>query len=300
MEMNQIRYFLAVCESLNFTKAAEHCNVSQPSLTRAIQKLEEELGGQLLRRERARTHLTDLGRLMQPHLERLMAASEAARSEADSYQTLETAPLRLGVMCTLGSAYLVSFFERLHRAIPAAEMQLRDASGNELIEDLMAGELDVAFIGMPSYPERMHAQPLYAERYVISFPKGHRFERMNTVPMREMEGETYLLRANCELATNFEEFAGCPWPYKMTIPYQTEREDWIQCMIAAGMGCAFMPETMPVLPGICQRVLTDPEVERTTSLVTVAGRRYSPALKVLVNLVSSHEWQSVPGLELKS
>ncbi len=81
----------------------------------------------------------------------------------------------------------------------------------------------------------------------------------------------------------------------MTIPYETEREDWIQCMIAAGMGCAFMPETMPVLPGICQRVLTDPEVERTTSLVTVAGRRYSPALKVLVNLVSSHEWRSVPG-----
>ncbi len=294
MEMRQIRYFLAVCECLNFTKAAEHCNVSQPSLTRAIQKLEEEFGGQLLRRERARTHLTDLGRLMRPHLERLLAASKAARSEAENFQSLETAPLRLGVMCTLGSAYLVSFFERLHRAIPAAEMQLCDASGSELIEDLMAGELDVAFIGMPGYPERMNAQPLYTERYVISFPKGHRFERMNAVPLREMEGETYLLRANCGLATHFEEFAGFPWPYNMTIPYKSEREDWIQCMIAAGMGCAFMPETMPVLPGICRRILIEPEIERTTSLVTVAGRRYSPALKVPVNLVHDEDWKLVP------
>src|SRR5579862_9438158 len=67
MEMHQIRYFLAVCDSLNFTRAAEACNVTQPALTRAIQKLEEELGSLLLHRERSRTHLTDFGQLMRPH-----------------------------------------------------------------------------------------------------------------------------------------------------------------------------------------------------------------------------------------
>jgi DNA-binding MarR family transcriptional regulator len=69
MELHQIRYFLAVAETLNFNRAAERCNVSQPTLTRAIKKLEEELGGPLFRRERKLTHLTDLGRLMRPHLE---------------------------------------------------------------------------------------------------------------------------------------------------------------------------------------------------------------------------------------
>jgi DNA-binding transcriptional LysR family regulator len=71
MEMHQIRYFLAVCETLNFTRAAEQCNVTQPALTRAIQKLEEELGGLLFRRERHLTHLTDLGRLVRPQLEQV-------------------------------------------------------------------------------------------------------------------------------------------------------------------------------------------------------------------------------------
>ena len=81
MEMHQVRYFLAVCEALNFTRAAEACHVAQPSLTTAIKKLEAELGGELFRRERSRTHLTDLGKLMRPHLETIYAASEAAKAD---------------------------------------------------------------------------------------------------------------------------------------------------------------------------------------------------------------------------
>ncbi|MBV8650613.1 MAG: LysR family transcriptional regulator, partial [Alphaproteobacteria bacterium] len=68
MEMHQIRYFLAVADALNFTRAADKCNVAQPSLTRAIKLLEEELGGPLLHRERARTHLSELGKMVLPYL----------------------------------------------------------------------------------------------------------------------------------------------------------------------------------------------------------------------------------------
>ena len=78
MEMHQARYFLAVCETLNFTRAAEQCHVAQPSLTKAIKKLEDELGGELFRRERARTHLTDLGRMMKPHLEQVVESAQRA------------------------------------------------------------------------------------------------------------------------------------------------------------------------------------------------------------------------------
>lgn len=76
MEMQQVRYFLAFCETLNFARAAETCNVSQPTLTRSVRKLEEELGELLLRREHLLTHLTDFGRLVRPHLEQMMAEAE--------------------------------------------------------------------------------------------------------------------------------------------------------------------------------------------------------------------------------
>src|SRR5690242_8318889 len=79
VEMHQIRYFLAVCETLNFTRAAEACNVSQPSLTRAIKGLEDELGGPLFRRERNNTHLTGLGEMMRPHLTQVLIETDAAK-----------------------------------------------------------------------------------------------------------------------------------------------------------------------------------------------------------------------------
>ena len=85
MELHQIRYFLKACETLNFTRAAEQCGVSVPSLSRAIHTLEEELGGQLFRRERHLTHLTDLGRLMQMHLSTIDKAADAAKRDAKDY-----------------------------------------------------------------------------------------------------------------------------------------------------------------------------------------------------------------------
>ena len=74
MEFHQVRYFLALCTTLNFTRAAEACNVTQPALTRAIQRLEEEFGGPLFQRERSLTQLTELGRLMRPLMEQTLAA----------------------------------------------------------------------------------------------------------------------------------------------------------------------------------------------------------------------------------
>jgi len=107
MEMHQIRYFLAVCETLNFTRAAENCNVTQPALTRAIQKLEDELGGLLFRRERHLTHLTDLGRLMRPQLEQVsfgrgaeLGAQPRAPGEQCRWATACTVSPRANVSAT--------------------------------------------------------------------------------------------------------------------------------------------------------------------------------------------------------
>ena len=82
MELHQIRYFLAVASTLNFTRAAEQCNVTQPALTKGVQKLEQELGGPLIYRERQLTQLTDLGKEVLPMLERTLASAETARRRA--------------------------------------------------------------------------------------------------------------------------------------------------------------------------------------------------------------------------
>ena len=90
MEMHQVRYFLAVAQELNFSRAAEKCNVSQPSLSRAIQQLEGELGGQLFHRERHLTHLTDLGQMVRPHLETVYNAAVKAKSLSQRSKSAKT------------------------------------------------------------------------------------------------------------------------------------------------------------------------------------------------------------------
>ena len=290
MEMHQVRYFLALVDCLNFTRAAEICNVSQPALTKAIRKLEEELGGQLFRRERTHTHLTDLGHLMKPHLEAVMAASSAARVEAQSFQRLEKAPLVLGVMCTIGPRRLIGFFKGLEREVPTIEVSLREGPGDYILDQMLQGNLDLALLALPTYPERLDARPLYAERYVVGFSDRHRFAALDQVPLRALNGEDYLNRANCE----YPEYMAALHPgtedLDLRIRYESEREDWIQAMILAGMGCAIMPEFLPIMPGIHTRPLVEPSVARTISLVTVAGRRFSPPVRAVVALAQRFDW----------
>src|SRR5437016_5616679 len=104
MEMHQIRYFLAVARTLNFTRAAEECNVAQPSLTRAIKLLEDELGGELFRRERSHSHLTDLGQRMLPLLQQCYDTAQGVKSLATAIKRGEVATLRLALSRTVDIA----------------------------------------------------------------------------------------------------------------------------------------------------------------------------------------------------
>src|SRR5918993_3827797 len=113
MEMHQIRYFLAVCEELNFTRAAERCNVAQPSLTRAIKLLEEELGGPLFHRERSNTHLSELGRMVKPYLEQVYDQAQEAKRQALEFTRLKKTSLKLGVMCTIQPNQLIELVSGL-------------------------------------------------------------------------------------------------------------------------------------------------------------------------------------------
>src|SRR4051794_21822215 len=107
MEMSQIRYFRALCDELNFTRAAERCNVSQPSLTRAIRLLEEEFGGPLFHRERTNTHLSELGRIIKPHLDQVFEQTLLAAKQAREFASMHRVKLTVGVMCTIAPTGLV-------------------------------------------------------------------------------------------------------------------------------------------------------------------------------------------------
>ena len=289
METHQIRYFLAACETLNFTRAAERCDVSVPSLTRAVHALEEELGGQLFRRERSLTHLTDLGRLMQQHLSAAQYATEAARREAARYTAADTI-LKMGVTATMPARHLVGYLKALRAAAPELELQIWEANCEELGGALLEGKVDVAIMTSPEFDDPLRPMHLFSERYHVAFARGHRYERMNAVPMREFEGEAYIKRLHCEFPSNFARLAIAK-PYQaVRVRYVGEREDWVQAMVSAGLGMTVMPEFLPIVPGIEMRLVVEPEVQRQVSLVTVAGRPHSRPVELAVRTARSFAW----------
>ncbi|MFK7859259.1 MAG: LysR family transcriptional regulator [Granulosicoccus sp.] len=300
MELHQIRYFLALAEDLNFTRAAERCGVSQPSLTRAIKRLEEELGSQLVRRERNRTHLTELGRRIQPRLEQALSLTEIVRTEALDFSKIGSASLCLGVMCTIGPSRIIPIVNHLGSEFPELALTVRTSSGSEIIEWLLSGKVDVAIVGLPHYPDEVAAHKLYHETYMVAFPPRHRFTQLESIPLRALEGESYLERLNCEYMDFFHsELRGYePSVFKSledsieswVVRHESEHEDWIQAMIVAGMGCAIIPKYLSLYSELQMRPLVEPEITRSISVATVRGRRHTPIVSVFNELCMQMNW----------
>lgn len=290
MDIHHIRYFLAVCETRNFTRAAESCNVTQPALSRAIQQLEDEMGGLLFRRERNLTHLTDLGALLKPRFQAILEGLAGARQDASRFLCLEDANLTVGIMCTIGPRRFTGLLADFNLRHAGIQLQLVEGVPAGLSELLEAGEIDVALMSTSGeFPDRFNVTPLYKERFVIACPTGHRLLGSPEVPVKALDGETYLRRVNCEFREYLADLCDEQGVH-LNISYVSEREDWIQNLVAGGLGICFIPEFSAIIPGLQVRPVIEPEVWREVCLVTVAGRRFSPAVATFVNAVKSYSW----------
>lgn len=286
MEMHQVRYFLAIAREGSFSRAAAICSVAQPSITRAIRRLEDEMGGLLFDRRRNKVVLTELGRSVLPRFERVDAElAEASRCAALAV-TERRHLLRLGLMCTLGPQRLLELLDSASPRIKGFELRLQEGKARTIMEQLIADHFDVAIACLPKFPEEISAQPLFSERYVVAFRCGHRFERMDEVAFGELVGEDYLERLNCEFDEYYADHFG-DQPFDLNVRYSSEREDWIQAMIVAGYGIAILPEYLPLMPGIMIRPLSQPSMTREVSLLTIRGRRHAPAADAFIRAASA-------------
>ena len=291
MEMHQVRYFLAVAEELNFSRAAEKCNVSQPSLSRAIQLLEGEFGGQLFRREHSRTHLSDLGKMIRPHLETVYKAAKKAKELSRDVTKMQKTPFKLGIMSTISPNEIVDLIAALEARYEGLELRLCDASAADLRKRLLVGDLEVVIYALPGEEadERTHVQPLFSEQMVIAVNRQHRLANEVGFPVKELNGEHYIHRMNCEFA-GYADHILQEKGVTCTPTFWSERDDWTLAMVAAGLGFAFMPANSVNHPDVVGIPVIEPEFWRQVNLVTVRGRPYSPGVGALVREAMRKKW----------
>ena len=290
MEMQQVRYFVALADTLNFTRAAEKCNVSQPALTRAIQQLEHELGGPLFHRERGNTHLSELGRMMLPYLHTVDDQCRAAREQAQAIKKLEKATLTLGSMCTIGPQLVSELMVRFRAAHPNVEVKMIDTGASQMIDMLEKGDLEVAIVGIPEeLPTTLHQLPIFEENFVIVLPPNHRLCSSNPIRAAELDKEPYVSRSNCEVFAPVRKQLTDRGIFLRKV-FSSPRDDWVQGMIKAGLGVGFFPEFSVTDPDLVIRPLVEPSFSRTIYITTVRGRPHSPAVGAFVQEARRYPW----------
>jgi DNA-binding transcriptional LysR family regulator len=290
MEMQQVRYFVTLAEVLNFTRAAELCNVSQPALTRAIQQLEHELGGPLFHRERGNTHLSELGQMMRPYLQTIHEQTKAAKEHAKAAAKLEKTTLTIGAMCTIGPQLVTELVIRFRTGHPHVDLVVVDGSAPAMIEKLEKGELEIAIVGIPGeLPETLHQLPIFEEPFVIVLPPNHRLCAKNPIRAAELHEEPYVSRSNCEVYTTVKNDLNSRGIFMRKV-FTSTRDDWVQGMIKAGLGLGFFPEYAVTDPDLVVRPLVEPGYSRTIYLATMRGRPHSPAVGAFVQEARRYPW----------
>lgn len=283
MELRQIKYFLQICDKGSFSGAAEDCGITQPALTKAIKALEEHVGGALFHREGRRLVLSELGQMVRPHLQRLAAEQDAALTVARNFKLLKQAPLRVGILPTIGPARIGRLLGRFRHAHPGIELAVSEGPAQTLARRLAAAELDLAVANGAGgdFGDAFRAAPLYTERYVVVFAPGHRFAQLDAVRLADLDDEPYVDRLACEMRELVMGVLG-ERSIRLYASFRSEREDWVQTMVLAGLGFAFMPEYSVTVGGLLSRALVEPAVSRQVEAFEVRGRARSPAATLLL------------------
>jgi DNA-binding transcriptional LysR family regulator len=286
MEMQQVRYFLAVSRTLNFTRAAEECNVTQPALTRAIKQLEDELGGELIRREGRNSHLTDLGNRMRPLLQQCFDSAIAAKQVASKLKKGEVAVLSLAVSRTFDLDLLTEPLSEVQRSFPGLQLKIRRASGSEICDLLKNGEVDLAVAGrLGEEWDRLDAWPMFTESFDIvgsSDPMDLTVEVFRDRRFLDFAGADEGDCPRCELAA-----AGVA----VDEAHRLDSLRDLEALAAAGLGAAVIPAST-LRKSRLRRAPCPFNAERTVTVYTVAGRQRSKETAALLNLLRATDWEA--------
>lgn len=242
MEMNQIRYFLAVYEYRNFTHAAQAMNVSQPSLTTAIGKLEQRLGGKLFLRDRAGCSLTPLGTVVLPYLTEVLKQSQKAMVDAKRYVRLEGVPISVGVSEGIGLVRIADAITRHQVRAPEINFEIIIDKQSVLLSGLREGRFDVGITNADAASELYQAEPMYSENYRVVVSATHPLSQRKTVNLDVLAGNDMLSRANCEMREALFTFCADP-ENTMNFTHRSNRIDLLLELVRLGRGFLVLPET---------------------------------------------------------
>jgi DNA-binding transcriptional LysR family regulator len=241
MEMHQLRYVVAVARAGNFSRAAEQCHVSQPSLSQQILKLEEELGERLFDRMKREARLTPHGEALLSRAVKILEEVDAAKREASDAQKLLRGRLTVGVLPTIAPYLLPKVLAAFAEKFPGVEIVVQEDTTARLLKLAQAYEIDFAVASRPIQDQRMEVKDLFTEELRLALPPGHRLTRKRTVRLADLEAERFIVmkEGHClgDQVLSFCERR----ELKPTINFRSAQLETVQALVRSGVGISLVP-----------------------------------------------------------
>jgi len=249
MTLTELKYIVAVARERHFGRAAEACFVSQPTLSVAIKKLEDELGVPIFERRSNEVTLTPIGERIVAQAQRVLDEAARIKELAKAGKDPLVGPLRVGVIYTIGPYLLPALVRQLLRDAPQMPLLLNENFTIKLLELLKNGEIDVAILALPLPESGMLIQPVYDEPFMVAVPKGHPWTRRKSIAADELKKETMLLlgTGHCfrdqvlEVCPELSRFSTGAEGIQKT--FEGSSLETIRHMVASGLGITVLPKT---------------------------------------------------------
>ena len=249
MTLTELKYVTAVAQHRHFGKAAEACFVSQPTLSVAIRKLEDELGVVLFERGAGEVNATAIGRQIVAQAQRVLDETAAIKAMATQNRDPLKGPLRLGVIYSIGPYLLPHVIPTLHRRAPYMPLVLQENYTTDLVDMLKRGELDLIVVASDVSEPGLMTQAVYDEPFIVALPKGHRWERKKSVRQKDLAEESMLLLGAGHCFRD-QVLKLCPALNRSTAPPGSLQQtvtstslETIRHMVASGTGITVLPIT---------------------------------------------------------
>ncbi len=309
MTLTELRYIVTLAQQQHFGKAAKLCHVSQPTLSIAVKKLEQELGVDLFERSKNSVRPTPIGEQVVAQAQRVLEESAAIRDIASAGKDQLKAPLYVGAIFTIGPYLFPHFIPELQKAVPQMPLVVEEGFTATLRERLRKGELDVIIVALPFNEPDVVTQPLYSEPFVVLLPANHPLAKKKQITPNDLEWENVLLlgEGHCfgdqvrealpNLNKHHEEHLG-----QISTHSEGSSLETLRHMVASGLGITILPLSAAVDSGyrdglLVTRSFADPVPCRTSALAWRASFPRHKAIDALRNAIKHHPLPSCPAVE---
>ena len=257
MTLTELRYVVAVARERHFGRAAEACFVSQPTLSVAVKKLEDELGVMLFERGPGEVSVTPAGQRVVEQAQRVLEESARIREIAAAQGDPLAGPLRLGAIYTIGPYLLPKLIPLLRRSAPTMQLHIQENFTHRLGEMLRSGEVDVILVALPFQAPGIETRAVYDEPFVVAVPKGHPWEGRKRVSAEELAKESLLLLGEGHCFRD-QVLELCHRPRERSPISRTVEGgslETIRQMVASGVGVTVLPATSVASGGDLVRIV---------------------------------------------